>query len=210
MPVTYHCPGCHTTNQIHTSGCRYGESDIHTIESVMATILALVTSKTAVSQVMDGSTTAAGTTEPSLRETFDDWGPLHDGVLRSLVTGGYVERDGDTLRALDEAERKDHIQPTGGDIGLVLQYGACNGCLDHGVSAVVSWHEMEGFSWEETKERAIEWLHETGTWERGEFAEPTPEALVESKAHIHQEGHGWATFAENTARRMRDAGYLDE
>jgi len=59
------------------------------------------------------------------------------------------------------------------------------------VFALIAWYEMVGLSWEETRERVVRWLRESGTWDRGGFEEATPEELVDAKRHVYEQGYGW-------------------
>ena len=203
MSTRYHCPGCYTTNRMHGEQCEHEQADIHEIEQAWVQIVARLAAWTAPNP-------DEGTSVERLQADIADWGELHESVLDELEHQSQVVRSDGHIRLLSDAERKEMVHPTGGDLALVMEHGACDGCLDYGVSAVISWHEMEGFDWDETKERTIDWLNRTGTWERGDFEEPSPARLVESKKHIWTEGHGWAKFARNTVQRMKDAGYIED
>jgi len=62
---------------------------------------------------------------------------------------------------------------------------------------------MVGLDWPETRENVIDWLHESGTWARGGFEESSPEELVDTKQHVHEEGYGWKEKAV-AAKRVID------
>jgi hypothetical protein len=65
---------------------------------------------------------------------------------------------------------------------------------------------MVGFSWEETRERVVAWLEESGAWDRGGFEESSPEGVVDNKRHVYESGYGWmqaATEAKAVIDRSR-------
>jgi hypothetical protein len=71
---------------------------------------------------------------------------------------------------------------------------------------MIAWYEMVGLSWEETRENVVEWLHESGTWDRGGFEEATPEALVDRKRHVYEAGYGWKEKADAAKRVIERSG----
>jgi hypothetical protein len=68
---------------------------------------------------------------------------------------------------------------------------------------MIAWYEMVGLSWAETRERVIEWLEESGAWDRGGFEESSPAELVDKKRHVYESGYGWKEKA-SAAKRVID------
>jgi hypothetical protein len=68
---------------------------------------------------------------------------------------------------------------------------------------MIAWYEMVGLSWEETRTNVVEWLRESGAWDRGGFEEATPEELVDGKRHVYEAGYGWKEKAA-AAKRIID------
>ena len=60
---------------------------------------------------------------------------------------------------------------------------------------MLAFYEMVGLSWEEAHENTVDWLRESGTWDRGGFEESDPGELVDSKRHVYEEGYGWKQAA---------------
>jgi hypothetical protein len=42
----------------------------------------------------------------------------------------------------------------------------------------------------------VEWLRESGAWDRGGFEEPSPGALLDEKRHVYEAGYGWRQAAQ--------------
>lgn len=211
---SYHCPNCATTNRIHRERCRWNGTHIHEFEKRYIDILSALLERKAVRNVHGDPTIPmdADWLKTHITEEYGNWDTKHDACLDRLRDESYVvEMDGD-LVLLSPDEQRDHVSPAsiGGALEAVHEYGACDGCLDNGISAIISWCEMSDFDWDRTREFALDWLDETGTWERGGFEESSPEALVEKKKHIHEQGVGWKTFAKRTAEVMMSEGYIDE
>lgn len=139
--------------------------------------------------------------EEGCRGSFDG---LVDDCLRRLEHEYRIAKEGNSYRLLDEEERKEAVsEPQADPIKTIYEKGTVPGAHDNGVFAMIAFYEMVGLSWEETKENVVEWIQETGAWERGGFAEKTPEELVEKKRHVYDEGYGWMDKAE-AAKRVID------
>jgi len=78
----------------------------------------------------------------------------------------------------------------------IYEKGSVHGAHDNSVFALIAYYEMVGLSWEETRENVIEWLRESGTWQRGGFEEDSPEELVDAKQHVYEQGYGWKEKAK--------------
>lgn len=106
------------------------------------------------------------------------------------------DADEDICRLLPPDEYRELVsQPTFEPLQTIYEHGSVPGAHDHSVFAMVAFYEMVGLSWEETREHVVQWLHDTGTWDRGGFEESTPEELVESKRHVYENGYGWRQAA---------------
>ena len=184
MPTfRYPCPGCRTTNSLHDADCDFEGVSWPTVEKAYTDLLAVLTAE------------PDGLTEPALSESIaGEWGGLHKAALGTLEREQRVVRDGDgdALRLLTAAEFTERVsEPTSEPMRTVYERGSVPGCHDNAVFAMVAWYEMVGLSWPETKENVVEWLRESGAWDRGGFEESSPAELVESKRHVYDEGYGW-------------------
>ncbi|MFA9518516.1 hypothetical protein ACERIT_15100 [Halopenitus sp. H-Gu1] len=201
MPTfQYPCPGCRTTNSLHDADCEFEGVDWPTIERAYTDLLAVLTQE------------PTGIDESDLREAVPgEWSGLHRAALGTLERGNRVVRDGDAdggggrdggdLRLLTAAEFKELVsEPTREPMRTIYEHGSVPGCHDNAVFAMIAWYEMVGLSWPETKENVIEWLHESGAWNRGGFEESSPAELVESKRHVYDAGYGWKEKAQSAKR----------
>ncbi len=183
MRLRYRCPGCRTTSNLHAPGCEFEGTDRRHIEKAYIDIL--------------GSLSAREYDEDGLREAVPErWSGLHTATLERLKSDQRVVEEDGTLRLLPPGEYKDRVsRPTFEPLQTIYEKGSVSGAHDHSVFAMVAFYEMVGLSWEETRENTIEWLQNSGTWERGGFEEATPEELVETKRHVYEEGYGWKQAA---------------
>ena len=183
MRLRYRCPGCRTTSNLHAPGCEFEGTDRRHIEKAYIDIL--------------GSLSAREYDEDGLREAVPErWSGLHTATLERLKSDQRVVEEDGTLRLLLPGEYKDRVsRPTFEPLQTIYEKGSVSGAHDHSVFAMVAFYEMVGLSWEETRENTIEWLQNSGTWERGGFEEATPEELVETKRHVYEEGYGWKQAA---------------
>jgi len=185
MPAAfgYPCPACRTTSNLHDPGCRFGDTERSDVESAYLDLLATVMA----------APTARGALERDLA-----WSPLHASCLSLLEREYRVEEtSGGDFRAVPPDERRERLSvPDPEPLRVIYEEGSVPGCHDNAVFALIAWYESAGFSWEETKELLIDWLHESNTWARGGFEEPSPEALAESKRHVYEEGYGWQQRAQ--------------
>jgi len=181
--LRYRCPGCRTTSNLHAPGCEFEGTDRRHIEKAYIDIL--------------GSLSAREYDEDGLREAVPErWSGLHTATLERLKSDQRVVEEDGTLRLLPPGEYKDRVsRPTFEPLQTIYEKGSVSGAHDHSVFAMVAFYEMVGLSWEETRENTIEWLQNSGTWERGGFEEATPEELVETKRHVYEEGYGWKQAA---------------
>ena len=181
MPrFSYPCPGCRTTNSLHELDCRFEGTAWPTIEKAYTDCLAVLSTREL--------------TESALRDAIHgEWGELHKAALETLKQTSRVDQESDgTLRLLTAAEYKELVsEPTTEPMATVYEYGSMPGCHDHAVFAMIAWYEMVDLSWAETKANVVDWLVESGAWDRGGFEESTPQELVEGKRHVYEAGYGW-------------------
>lgn len=184
MRLRYRCPGCRTTSNLHDPDCDFEGTDRRHIEKAYTDILAPLSAR----EYDD---------EDALRETVPDrWSGIHSAALRRLKSDQRIVEEGGSLCLLEPDEYKDRVsRPTFEPLQTIYDEGSVPGAHDHSVFAMVAFYEMVGLSWAETKENTIEWLHESGTWDRGGFEEASPEKLVESKRHVYEQGYGWKQAA---------------
>ncbi len=182
------CPGCGSGGAIHDSTCGFADKGRSSIEQAYIDIMATLG---------DGPKD-----EATLRGTLPSWSGLHGASLGRLRREGRVRTTETGLLEIApasvQAERL--IEPTVEPIRTIHEHGSVSGCHDNAIFAMVAWYEMVGLSWEETKDRVLTWLSESGTWDRGGFEESTPEELVEGKRHVYDQGYGWREKAEAAKR----------
>ncbi|MFW6320498.1 MAG: DUF7474 family protein [Halohasta sp.] len=181
MPrFSYPCPDCRTTNSLHELECRFEGTAWPTIEKAYTDCLAVLST--------------GDRTEAELREAVHgEWGDLHKAALETLKAVSRVEGSDDgSLRLLTAAEYKELVsEPTIEPMRTIYEHGSVPGCHDNAVFAMIAWYEMVDLSWAETKANVVEWLRESGAWDRGGFEESSPEELVENKRHVYEAGYGW-------------------
>jgi hypothetical protein len=186
----YPCPGCRTTNSLHDADCEFEGVSWPTVEKAYTDLLSVLSAE------------PDGLTEAALRDAIPaEWGGLHKAALGALQRDQRVVEDGDRLRLLTAAEFKERVsEPTREPMRTVYEHGSVPGCHDNAVFAMVAWYEMVGLSWPETRENVIEWLRQSGAWDRGGFEESTPEELVDAKRHVYDEGYGWKEKGQSAKR----------
>ena len=181
----YPCPDCRTTTNLHGPDCRFEGETRSDIEKAYTDLVA----------VLSGGPRS----DDDLREAVHGgWDALRQAALDRLRHEQRVmETEGGDLQILTAAEYKEHVtDPTVEPIKTVAEKGSVPGAHDNAVFAMIAWYEMVGLSWEETRERTVEWLQDTGTWTRGGFEEGRPEELVDKKRHVYEAGYGWKEKAE--------------
>lgn len=194
--MKYACPKCRSNYKTHDIDCQWSNIPWERIEKAYTDILSILT--------------RAPQTQPDLADaTHGEWTSIHQAVFGRFTNENRVEsigaveqsgEDRDVWRLLTPAEYKEESKtPTHEHLELIHEHGPVDGCKDDAVVAMVSYYEMIGFSWDETLEATVEWLDETGAWERGTWEERSPEQLVKQKKHVYDGGYGWATAAQQAA-----------
>jgi len=184
----YPCPDCRTTNSLHDAGCRFEGTPWPEIERAYVDVVA----------VLSGGVAA----EDDLPAAVDgEWDALHQAALSQLQREERVDASNGRLRLLTAAEYREQVsEPTREPMRTIYRKGSLPGCHDNAVFAMIAWYEMVGLSWEETRAQVVEWLRESGAWDRGGFEESSPEQLVDSKRHVYEAGYGWKEKAEAAKR----------
>lgn len=181
------CPGCGTSGSVHDPTCGFENTSRSQIERAYIDIVAILG---------DGPRS-----ETELRSTVAGWTGLHTAALTRLRRDGRItSENGELAVATGEEQANRMIEPTVEPIRTIYRHGSVPGCHDNAVFAMIAWYEMVGLTWEETRERVLEWLEESDTWVRGGFEEATPEQLVDAKRHVYEEGYGWREKAEAAKR----------
>lgn len=196
MQVAYQCPDCRTDSNIHSVDCRFADVAHTVIASAYMDILATLVGRRI--------------TRPKLVSEVGDWESLHGAILATLSESGPVVTEtvsDKTVYTLQPADvfRESNLHPHYPPISTVYEHGSVPGCHDHALFAMVAWYEMQDVSWEETLEYVVDWLHESGTWERGGFEERTPEAAVQNKRHVWNEGYGWKRAAQEVVSTLESS-----
>ena len=102
---------------------------------------------------------------------------------------------------LTPAERAERIsEPVSEPMRTIYEKGSYPGCHDNALFAMLAWHKMVGFSWEETQDKVTEWLVRSGSWERGGFGESVPKDVIYNKKHVYEGGYGWMEKAQAAKR----------
>lgn len=186
----YPCPGCRSTTDLHDPSCRFSGASRSEIEKAYTDILAILTLGPAAGE--------------ELRRESPEWSPLHDAVLDQLRQEERIQEVDGVLELLTPEERRDRVStPTMEPLKTIYEEGSVPGCHDNAVFSMIAYYEMVGLSWEETRERVIEWLEESGAWGRGGFKESSPRELVDKKRHVYEAGYGWKEKA-TAAKRVID------
>jgi hypothetical protein len=181
----YPCPDCRSTNNLHGPDCRFSGTPWTTVERAYVDVVSVL------------SAVAGPMPEDDVREAAPgEWDPLHNAALSRLKGSQRVRQTDDGLELLSPEEYRDAVrEPDIEPIRTVYRKGSVPGAHDHSVFAMVAYYEMVGLSWSEARDAVVEWLHESGTWDRGGFEEETPGDLVDSKRHVYEEGYGWKQAA---------------
>ena len=184
MRLRYRCPDCRTTSNLHDPGCEFEGTDRRHIEKAYVDLLGALSARTFPD-------------EDALREAVPErWSGLHAAVFGRLRSDQRVVDEEGSLRLLAPDEYTDRVsRPTFEPLKTIYENGSVPGAHDHSVFAMVAFYEMVGLSWEEARENTVEWLQESGTWDRGGFDESSPEKLVDSKRHVYEQGYGWKQAA---------------
>jgi hypothetical protein len=181
----YPCPDCRTTSNLHDPDCRFDGTRRAEIEKAYTDIVAVLS--------VDPLTA-----ERLQEAVHGHWSARHAAALETLQREHrVVETDAGTLELLSPEARKERAsEPRSDPLRTIYHEGSVPGCHDHAVFAMIAFYEMVGFSWEETRERVVAWLEESGAWDRGGFEESTPGAVVDNKRHVYESGYGWMQAAQ--------------
>lgn len=188
----YPCPGCRSDRVLHARDCRFEDRSRQEIERAHIEIISILSQ------------------EPVRKEELraalgGSWTDLHESVLRMLSRDSRVdfEDNSDRLFLVPPAEIADRIEPTSDPLRTIYKYGSVPGAHDNSVFAIIAYYASKGLTWEETRQQVLNWLRESGTWERGGFEESSPEALVDAKRHVYESGYGYLEKA-TAAKRVID------
>ena len=196
----YPCPSCNSTNAIHTKSCDHVNKNREQIESAyFDIILPILTGTKTAEEFRNGDLISNGPSEN------DHWTGLHEDCLTILNESKRIIDRGNGYVFLTQDEWADEMSKPGFEpMKTIYEKGSYPGCHDNSTFAMIAYYEMVGLSWEETKEQVINWIHESGTWDRGGFAESSPEELIDSKYHVFESGYGWKEKAK-AAKKVIDS-----
>jgi len=177
----YHCPNpeCKTTYDIHEDGCPHAGASRSEIEKAYVDILSVLSRLTC--------------SKESLKENAHEWDELHESTFERLVQVGHIAKTEEGYYTIGDHSTRESKRPYSDPLATIYRHGTVSGCHDNGLFALMAFYSHIGLSWDETKEELKDWYRRTGTWERGGFSEPSPEALILKKKHIYDEGYGWKT-----------------
>jgi hypothetical protein len=184
----YPCPECRTTTNLHKPACRFSEAARAGIEKAYTDVVSVLS--------------VEPRTGRELQDAAHGWSARHAAALETLLREHRVrETDEGLYELLTPEQRRERVsEPTFDPLKTVYERGSVPGCHDNAVFALVAWYEMVGFTWEETREKVVEWLEASGSWARGGFDESTPGELVDSKRHVYEASYGWKEKAEAAKR----------
>jgi len=190
MRFKYQCPDCLTTNDLHEFGCEYEDVDRSQYEKAYTDIISVLSTITC--------------SKPNLIDNAHQWSCLHEDVLTRLQTIGHVEQTaGGYYTLVAPNERKSDAEPHIDPLATIYRHGTVPGCHDDGLFALMAFYSHIDLTWEDTKGELLEWYERTGSWERGGFEEPSPEALLEKKKHIWRVGYGWEQKGRRAERLIQ-------
>lgn len=195
MQFQYPCPNCRTTTSLHAPDCRFDGTPWYEIETAYIDILSTLTT--------------GAMREGRLRENSPGrWDRLHSAALSRLRSDKRIqETSGGALELLSPTAFREQVAvPSQDPLQIIYEKGSVPGCHDHALFALIAYYEMVGFSWEETREQVVDWLRESGAWNRGGFEEGSPDEAVENKRHVYIRGYGWRQAAEEAAAVIRRRG----
>lgn len=196
MPrFAYPCPGCRTTNSLHDTGCDFEGTDWHEIEKAYTDLLT----------VFVGETVSESTLRHAIPDGPEAWSGLHRAALDTLERENRIEETETGLSLLTAEQYREQVsEPTNEPLRTLYRDGSYPGAHDNAVFALIAFYEMVGLSWAETRQNMLEWLRDSGTWERGGFEESSPGELVDKKRHVYEAGYGWKEKAK-AAKRVIDS-----
>ncbi|MFC7204926.1 hypothetical protein ACFQJC_15520 [Haloferax namakaokahaiae] len=188
----YPCPTCRSTTSLHDADCQFEGVPWVDVERAYVDIVSVLTGGPCDEETLR-------------REAPGEWESIHHAALSRLKRDGRIsEAKSGVLRLLTAEEFREEVsEPTREPMRTLYTKGSVPGCHDNAVFAMIAWYEMVGLSWSETRENVVQWLRETGTWDRGGFEEATPQELVEKKRHVYEAGYGWKEKA-TAAKRVID------
>jgi hypothetical protein len=164
--------------------CDFENTDWHDIEKAYVDIISYILGENSHGNEIRK--------EDVVRGSDEAWGSLHHRIYGTLKFKCYIREDDDGYVKLVSPETRRELRvPTQEPIQTVWDEGTVPGCHDNGVFALVAWHAINGFSWEETQDRVLDWFDRTETWERGGFSEASPDEVIASKKHVHESEYGW-------------------
>lgn len=210
--IDYQCPECGTTNVIHERFCKYEDTHPTVFEKAHIDIIA---SLSALNAVLDAHDMPVGVSYKHLVTRVDEqqegeaWREIHNDVLHSLKDRRYIAEDAAKggLYLKQSESRKQEIIPTFDPVRTVYEHGPVDGCKDYCVYTMISWCELVGLTWEQTRNFFREWMEETGSWEEQSWGENSISSLLDSKQHIYDRSLGWGDYAEIAKRKIEQTDH---
>jgi len=191
MQFEYSCPECGCTDGRHPIQCDFRQLSKTDLEKAHVDI---------ISRLSVG---------PCDKDTLKDeihgeWGQVHDEIVRELIQYKRASLTEDQkLTLIPPSDSFDSIDPQREPLKTIYQQGSYPGAHDNSLFALISWYESVGLSWQQTKDKVIKWLEQSGAWDRGGFKEESKEAVVEKKQHVYRRDYGWRNKGE-AAKRVID------
>ncbi len=195
MLFAYPCPGCRTMSSMHAPECKFELYSRGEIEKAYIDIISLILIDPSVQKEIPGK---IGT----------EWKNLHTAIISTLMREQRIgQEEMGKIRLLTPVERAERIsEPVSEPMKTIYEKGSYPGCHDNALFAMLAWHKMVGFSWEETQEKVTQWLVRSGSWDRGGFAETTPRDVIDNKRHVYEGGYGWMEKAQAAKRVIERIG----
>jgi len=191
MRYRYDCPGCGTSNSRHQFRCDFARTSNTEIEKAHIDII---------------SRLSLGPCEKeTLRDDiYGEWSELHRRILHELIQDQRVSLTQDLkLTLIKPSNGFDGLEPQQEPLKTIYQTGSYPGAHDNSIFALIAYFESLDLTWEQTKKQVIDWLHNSGAWERGGFKESTPEKVLDKKRHVYERDYGWRNKAKAAKRVIK-------
>lgn len=203
MSLSYACPSCRTTMNVHKMECRHEGTSIHMIEEAYIDIIHPLTVKPHSKFDIIECANEIGD---------HNWSQIHQEVLNRLkneqrieVIGTITQEGGEwpVYRLLTPEEYREQREvPSDEDLRVIYEEGPVPGCRDNALYAMIAYYENVGMSWERTQELVMDWLDDHG-WSSGWDGE-TAEEHIRNKRHVYDEGYNPGTQAREAAETIRN------
>lgn len=202
MSLSYSCPDCGTTMDVHEMQCEFEGTSIYDIEKAYIDIISPLTRKPLTKHDIIAKTNETG-----------EWSQLHHEILKRLNGEcrieeiGTMEQEGGEwpvfkLLTPEEYREKREV-PDDPNLTTIYEEGPVRGCRDNALVAMIAYYAEVGMSWEKTQELIMEWL-EMHDWHHGWDGERA-ENIIAKKQHVYEKEYNWGGHAKEAAKTIRNS-----